>query len=173
MLNQDLKLDFNQILSENPVADLDVLARQYNISVTEFLAILPYNEAAKTDGQNFATVMEEVSNWGDVVLIVRNQDVVGEIGGSLPKGEFGQGYYNFHAPDGRSGGHIKADACKEIYFVSRPLFGKESHSIHFYNQTGQGMFKIYLGRDEQGSPRRDQHEKYLQLRDRLCDNQKS
>lgn len=46
------------------------------------------------------------------------------------------------------GGHLFVKELASIWFVSKPFFGKESHSVQFFDITGKQMFAIYLGRDE-------------------------
>lgn len=52
---------------------------------------------------------------------------------------------------GRQGelhGHLKLDNVKAVGLVSKPFMGRESHYFGFFSQSGENIFKIYLGRDE-------------------------
>jgi putative heme utilization carrier protein HutX len=82
-----------------------------------------------------------------ILFIVHTPDIVLECAGPLPPGTFGRGYYNVHG-DGPIGGHIRAENCAAIAFVSRPFMGRASRSIQFFNGAGEAMFKIFVRRDE-------------------------
>jgi putative heme utilization carrier protein HutX len=88
-----------------------------------------------------------------------------ECAGKLPAGSFGRGYYNIHG-DSPIGGHIKADNCQAIAFVSRPFMGRASLSIQFFNADGEAMFKIFVRRDAARELLPDQVTKFEALRAR-------
>jgi putative heme utilization carrier protein HutX len=71
-----------------------------------------------------------------------------ECKGALPLGSFSRGYYNVHG-DSPIGGHIKAENCASIAFVSRPFMGRASCSVQFFNKAGEAMFKVFVRRDAQ------------------------
>jgi len=70
-----------------------------------------------------------------------------ECAGRIPPGSFGRGYFNIHG-DSPIGGHLKADNCTRIAFVSRPFVGRPSRSLQFFNGAGEAMFKIFVRRDD-------------------------
>ena len=89
--------------------------------------------------------MQDMRTWGEITFIVNTGNVVFEAKGDIPDGKMGRGYYNLHGKP--IGGHLKADACELIAFVSRKFMGSDTHSVQFYANDGSCMFKIYLGRD--------------------------
>lgn len=89
-----------------------------------------------------------------------------ECAGSIPPGSFGRGYYNMHG-DSPISGHIKAENCQTIAFVSRPFMGRESRSIQFFNAAGEAMFKLFVRRDESKALKPEQVARFESLRKRM------
>ena len=88
-----------------------------------------------------------LTGWGEVLFIVHTPDIVLECAGKIPPGTFGRGYFNLHG-DSPIGGHIRAENCTHIVFVSRPFMGRPSRSLQFFNGAGEAMFKIFVRRDK-------------------------
>jgi putative heme utilization carrier protein HutX len=89
-----------------------------------------------------------------------------EFSGPISEGKVSGSYYNI---GGRAGfhGHLRHERCAGIAFVERPLFGRPSASILFFNRDGGIMFKIFVGRDEQRELRSDQLTAFRALADRF------
>ncbi|MET0407504.1 MAG: heme utilization cystosolic carrier protein HutX [Hyphomicrobium sp.] len=134
-------------LAGNADGILEQVAREYGVSTFEAVEALPVTHRAIIGGGDFEKIFAALTNWGSVVFIVHTQDIVLECEGSIPPGSFARGYFNLHG-DSPIGGHIKAESCKSIAFVSRPFMGRESRSIQFFNGDGEAMFKIFVRRDE-------------------------
>ena len=45
-------------------------------------------------------------------------------------------------------GHLLTSKIASVWFVSKPLFGLESHSVQFLDAEGRQCFGVYLGRNE-------------------------
>ncbi|HDL6201044.1 TPA: putative heme utilization radical SAM enzyme HutW, partial [Mannheimia haemolytica] len=52
--------------------------------------------------------------------------------------------------------HLRYENCAAIYLLDRPFMGKRTVALTFINQSGEAMFKIFVGRDEQGQLRENQ-----------------
>lgn len=135
-------------LATNADGILEQIARDYGVSTFEVVRNLPPEHRAIVPGEKFTDVMGALTTWGEVLLIVHTQDVVLECAGKIPPGTFGRGYYNLHG-DSPIGGHLKAENCKHIVFVSRPFMGRASRSLQFFNAAGEAMFKVFVRRDAQ------------------------
>ena len=133
-------------LALNPDGILEQIAREYGVSTLEVVRNLLHEQRTVVDGQQFADIMQDVTTWGDILFIVHTPDIVLECEGPLPPGTFGRGYYNVHG-ESPIGGHIRAESCRAIAFVSRPFMGRPSRSIQFFNAAGEAMFKIFVRRD--------------------------
>jgi putative heme utilization carrier protein HutX len=135
-------------LAANADGILEQIAREYGVSTFEVVRNLTPEHRAIVPGEKFADVMGALTAWGEVLVIVHTQDVVLECAGKIPPGTFGRGYYNLHG-DSPIGGHLKAENCKHIVFVSRPFMGRASRSLQFFNAAGEAMFKVFVRRDAQ------------------------
>ena len=127
---------------------LEQIAREYGVSTLAVVEALPKAHRTTLTGDRFEAVMADISRWGDVLVIVHTADIVLECKGALPLGSFSRGYYNVHG-DSPIGGHIKAENCASIAFVSRPFMGRASCSVQFFNKAGEAMFKVFVRRDAQ------------------------
>jgi len=125
---------------------LEQIAREYGVSTFEVVRNLPPEQATLAPGEAFADIMQDITSWGEILFLIHNQDIVLECAGTLPSGTFGHGYFNIHG-DSPIGGHIKADNCKWIAFVTRGA-KRVSMSVQFYNQAGEAIFKIFVRRDD-------------------------
>jgi heme iron utilization protein len=151
-------------LAEKPNGILEFIAREQQVPLRAVLAELPAGEAVAMDGARFDDIWAEMSTWGDVLFLVHTKDVVAEITGSLPAGTHGHGYFNIHG-DSPIGGHIKAENCKEIVLLDRTMAsGRRTCSVQFFNQDGDAMFKVFVGRDKERNLKPDQLAKFEALK---------
>ncbi len=155
-------------LAQNPGAVLEQIAEQHDVTTADVISCLPEREVSTIGGDEFMRVMLEIATWGEVTFIVNTTDLILEVKGSVPEGEMAHGFYNLQGKP--IGGHVKADDCASISFVSRKLFSSDTRSVQFYNRDGGCMFKIYLGRDEERRLIPAQIEKFEALRDRMIAN---
>ncbi len=152
-------------LALNSDGVLEQIARDYGVSTLEVVRNLLGEHRTLVDGTQFEAVMHDVTTWGDILFIVHTPDIVLECSGPLPLGSFGRGYYNVHG-DSPIGGHIRAESCTAIAFVSRPFMGRPSRSIQFFNAAGEAMFKIFVRRDKARELIAEQVAKFDALRER-------
>ena len=147
-------------LAENPGQILEMLAGRFQCSFEEVINCLPAGTVKKTDGGRFVEIMQAIAKWDEAVtFIAHTPDVIAEVTGKLPDGSVGRGFYNFkEAEPGGIHGHIYYENCTAVYLVERPFMGKDTVSLNFINRSGGAMFKIYVGRDENGELRQNQIE---------------
>ena len=139
-------------LAENPGQILEMLAGKHQCSFEEIINCLPEGTVHKTDGGRFVEIMQAVAAWNEAVtFIAHTPDVIAEVTGKLPDGSVGRGFYNFKESEpGGIHGHIYYENCAAIYLIERPFMGKRTVSLNFINRAGGAMFKIYVGRDQNG-----------------------
>jgi putative heme utilization carrier protein HutX len=152
-------------LNENKGAATYSAAKTLGIPEKQVLDALP-DQALSIPVEDFREIMDTISEWGDITMIVTNESVIFEVKGALPKGSFGHGFFNLHQKGNPVGGHLMADSFGYIYLVSRPFMGKESHSVQIFDKKGNASIKLYLGRDEKGAIKNDQLEKFAMLKKR-------
>ncbi|MCB5174513.1 heme utilization cystosolic carrier protein HutX [Microvirga lenta] len=155
------------MLAAKPDGVLEAIAADLDVSLQNVLDCLPSGAALRADGGAFEDVWSDLTTWGDITFVVHTRDGVFECKGGIPPGTFGRGYFNIHG-DSPIGGHIRAENCRWIYFVDRPFFGKRSCSVQFINKTGEAMFKVFVGRNEDRSLKADQVARFEALRDRTA-----
>jgi putative heme utilization carrier protein HutX len=146
---------------------LERIARDYGVSTFEVVQALPAEHRTIVPGSRFEEVLGALTEWGEVLFIVHTPDIVLECAGKVPPGSFGRGYFNMHG-DSPIGGHVKADNCAAIAFVSRPFMGRPSCSLQFFNGAGEPMFKVFVRRDEHRNLIAEQVARFDGLRARLA-----
>ena len=141
------RLPLHERLARNADGIVEQIARDYGVTPLDVLRAMPGEHRVLAEGTEFEPIMREIAGWGAIMFIVHTNDIVLECEGPLPVGTVGRGYFNLHG-DSPIGGHIRAENCQTIAFVSRPFMGRSSCSVQFYNDAGEAMFKIFVRRDE-------------------------
>lgn len=154
-------------LARQPGGILEQVAEQHGLPLRTVVECLPAAMRGELAGDRFCEILEAVSGWGPVRLIVHTTDGVFEFSGPLPRGQLGRGFYNLQG-EGALSGHLRADRCRSIVVVRRPFMGKQTASLQFFNEAGSAMFKIFLGRDAAGELRADQLARLDALEQRLA-----
>jgi len=135
-------------LKQNADGVLELIARDYAVSTFDVVRALPDEYRTIVSGDRFEDILADLTSWGEVLFIVHTPDIVLECAGTIPAGSFARGYFNLHG-DSPIGGHIKAENCAHIAFVSRPFMGRPSRSLQFFNAAGEAMFKVFVRRDKE------------------------
>ncbi len=110
------------------------------------------------------SVLEALPAWGPVTTIVFASGCVFEFKGPFPEGEVAQGYYNLHGPVPGLHGHLHLGALAAFHFQERPHRGRESLALVFVDGSGKTVFKVFLGRDEQGAIHSHQRRMFERLK---------
>lgn len=151
-MNSELTLSdrMGELLASQPMIRPVEIAKQLGVSEWEVVSQFSADEFTALPGRMAQPILESISDWGKVTTIIEVKGFVFEFKDAFPKGKLGFGYYNLQGSGGGLEGHLKLDAVTDIALLSRPLRGKETHAILFYAEDGTCIFKIYLGRDEEG-----------------------
>lgn len=154
-------------LAQSADGVLEQIARDYKVSTFEVVQALPAEHRDIVPGTRFEEIMQALTAWGEVLFIVHTPDIVLECAGTIPPGSFARGYYNLHG-NSPIGGHLKAESCAHIAFVSRPFMGRPSCSLQFFNGAGEAMFKVFVRRDKERNLLADQVACFDALRRRMA-----
>ncbi len=154
-------------LAQSADGILEQIARDYGVSTFEVVRALPAEHRSILAGSLFEKIFAELTSWGEVLFIVHTADIVLECAGKIPPGTFARGYFNLHG-DSPIGGHLKAENCTHIAFVSRPFMGRASRSLQFFNGAGEAMFKIFVRRDDKRELLPEQLARFDALREALA-----
>lgn len=146
-----LKQQIASLFAENPNMITLEIATQLNVPEGEVLINLPNEFVRVFPAERAEEIFKTISEWGVFTTIIEKAGSIFEIKDRFPSGIVGRGYYNLNmkGDEGALHGHIKLDTIAHIAFVSIPFRGKESYNIAFIATTGETIFKVYLGRDEQ------------------------
>ncbi len=154
-------------LAEKPDGVVEAIAAQADVTPAEVLAVLPAGAAVLTSSDQFLPVWQDMTGWGDVLMIVHTDDIVLEVQGALPEGSEGHGWFNIHG-DSPIGGHIRKERCASIAFVDRGFHGRRSCSVWFMNGEGRAMFKVFVRRDAEKALLVDQLQRFEALRETMA-----
>ncbi|PID78102.1 MAG: heme utilization cystosolic carrier protein HutX [Deltaproteobacteria bacterium] len=140
------------------------ISKHLGVKESEVLLNLPKETATVADGKEFDKIIQEVENWGEVLVIKVTPSFIFEIRTKIPKGHYDYGFYNFDHHSALSG-HLKADDIDKIVFLSaKVVMGMLSHCILFLDKNGDDIFKIYVARDEKNDFLPHQLEAFLKLK---------
>lgn len=154
------KPSLTELMATAPDGTLEKIAQEYQVSLFEVINAMP--EKHIIAGEYFDQVWSEAATWDIVTILINSPDIIFEYQGKLPTGFHRHGYFNLRAKTGLSG-HIKAENCQYIAFVERQFMGTDTASIIFLNQSGNAMFKIFVGRDSHHQLIEEQLSSYRQL----------
>lgn len=107
-------------------------------------------------------LLETLSGWGTLTTIILHAGSVFEFKGEFPKGDIAQGYYNLNSEGKGFEGHIKLDSIDNIQLQKKQHRGRDSYVIVFNNDK-ETIFKVFLGRDQDGNIYPQQLERFQSL----------
>jgi heme iron utilization protein len=154
-------------LAEKPDGVIEQIAAKAEVTPAEVLAILPEGAAVVVPAERWEPIWQDLTTWGEILMIVHTDDIVLEVEGSLPEGSEGHGWFNIHG-DSPIGGHIRKDRCASIAFVDRGFHGRRSCSVWFMNADGKAMFKVFVRRDKERNLLGDQVARFEALRQAIA-----
>ncbi len=163
-INTELMKQVADVLEQDPKLLPAAIADKLDISEKDAVAHLPNGMATMIDGTQAQELLEGLVNWGPVTTIIHSFGSIFEVKAPFPKGKVARGYYNLMGKEGELHGHLKLDLVTDIALVSKPFMGSESHYFGFFDQAGNNIFKIYLGRDKKRQLLPEQVEKFTALK---------
>ncbi|KXJ53650.1 heme utilization cystosolic carrier protein HutX [Neptuniibacter pectenicola] len=126
----------------------------------------------REDGSNLPgdlaeALLSELATWGNTTTIILHGGSVFEFKGPFPKGEIGHGYYNLTGPIPGFHGHINLNGIHHINFQDKPHRGQASYAFNFQDQDDNNIFKVFLGRNEDGTLIADQVSRFKHIQQQL------
>ena len=159
-----MKKSIEELLVENPEISTIDIAKQLDKSEYEILQNIDQDIAKAIDAKHFDAIIEDIATWGKILMIKITPSFVIEIKDTMPTGTYGHGYYNFDSTESTISGHLKVSDIDKIIFVSKKHRGMISHSVVFYDQNGEHIFKVFLTRDENREILSEQLDKFIALK---------
>lgn len=118
-------------------------------------------------GTDAEALLRDIAQWGPVATIVLHGGSVFEFKGDFPRGTVAEGYYNLKGESGFEG-HLGLKAVNRISFQDKQHRGRASYAFCFEGGDGKNIFKIFLGRDQQGEIFADQLASFKRIREALA-----
>ncbi len=125
------------------------------------------SESAVLDGAYAKALLQNLPQWGHVTTIVLHGGCVFEFKGDFPKGEEGSGFYNLNSGGHGFEGHLSLEKIHHISFQDKLHRGRQSYALVFEDEQNNCIFKVFLGRDEQGELIHSQVDKFKSLQAEL------
>ncbi|XOV85772.1 MAG: heme utilization cystosolic carrier protein HutX [bacterium] len=105
--------------------------------------------------------------WGDVVTIVFSGGCVFEFKGPFPPGKESKGYFNLQGTLPGMHGHLRLSNLVRVSFQEKPHRGRPSYALVFETDSGECVFKVFLGRNAQGEILAEQLQAFKRLQSTL------
>lgn len=121
------------------------------------------NIANTMPGIHAQTLLEEVARWSWVTTIIIHAGSVFEFKGPFPQGDNAEGFYNLDGNMPGFHGHLNLNSIAHISFQDKAHRGKESYAFVFENDTGEVIFKVFIGRTDDGELIHEQVQRFKQL----------
>ena len=118
-------------------------------------------------GDQAEELFRALSTWGNLTTIILHGGCVFEFKGDFPIGSIGRGFYNLEGSVPGFHGHINLSAIDHIGFQDKPHAGRQSYAFTFNDKEGKNIFKVFLGRDDQGELLPDQVAAFKKIRNNL------
>lgn len=152
-----------QLMLDNPRLRPIEIAKELGCDELTVVKQLPEDEVAFISTDNTQAILTDIASWGNVTSIIEVSGFIFEVKAPFPLGKNAYGYYNLAHDSQGLQGHLKLENVAAIAKITRKVQGKLSYCLHFFDQQGSGIFKIYLGRDENGKVIETQIEKFHAL----------
>ena len=114
-------------------------------------------------GDQAEALLRRLSTWGNTTTIIIHGGCVFEFKGAFPEGTIGEGFYNLDGPVPGFHGHIRLDVIDHICFQNKQHRGRQSYAFNFQDKDKNNIFKVFLGRDNQGELLEEQVESFKRI----------
>lgn len=140
-----------QLLTSKPRLRTIEVAAELKCAELDVVRALPSHEVNLLPADMAEALLSQIATWGKVTCIIEVAGFVFEVKAPLPSGKNAYGYYNLSHEGQGLQGHLKLDNVGAIAQLMRKVRGKQSYYFQFFDQQGDSIFKIYLGRDSEGN----------------------
>ena len=114
-------------------------------------------------GDQVEALLIDLAGWGHVTTILFAHGSIFEFKGPFPKGESHSGFYNLEGDTPGLHGHLNLNTIDHVSFQDTPRRGRPAYALVFNTAANEIVFKVFLGRDEQGEILPTQLERFLKL----------
>lgn len=107
-------------------------------------------EQSYLQGQESENLLKVLTTWGNTTTIILHSGCVFEFKGVFPDGKKAEGFYNLKGNNSGFEGHLNLSLVDRISFQVNQHRGRDSYAFVFENSQQETIFKVFVGRDEQG-----------------------
>ncbi|WP_434778777.1 heme utilization cystosolic carrier protein HutX [Neisseria sp. Ec49-e6-T10] len=137
---------------------LRTICQEFQISDLVLIQALAHKPEITLLGKDYVKpLLAQLPSIGTVMTITEHLGSVFEFKGSFPSGTEGHGYHNLNLHGDGFGGHININNISHIAVVTETMKNnRQSLSWWFIHETGQVVFKVFVGRDADGELKHEQ-----------------
>ena len=95
-------------------------------------------------------LLQYLPTLGKTTTVILHGGSVFEFKGEFPEGSVANGFYNLDSNGLGFEGHLNLDQLHRVVFQDRPHRGRASYAFVFQREDGKVVFKVFLGRDDDG-----------------------
>ncbi|MEM0953758.1 MAG: heme utilization cystosolic carrier protein HutX [Pseudomonadota bacterium] len=125
---------------------------------------MTHSQANSLPQEQVLPLLSALKGWGNMVTIVFSGGCIFEYKGPFPSGSLAEGYYNLDGPTPGLHGHLRLDKLARVRFQDRAHRGRASYAFVFEDDAGETVFKVFLGRDDQGELLQHQLDEFERIR---------
>lgn len=125
------------------------------------------SEQQPLPGELAERLLKELTTWGDLTTIILHGGSVFEFKGPFPDGSNAEGFYNLKGTRPGFEGHLNLSLVDKINFQVRQHRGRDSYAFVFANAKNEPIFKVFIGRDDEGQLIQSQVEAFERIQSTL------
>lgn len=151
-VTKELVRDVRKLVANNPTVITSQLASALKASEVDVILSLPLSMRLRGRTANIEEIWDFLCGWHNPIINY-----------SRPHSRFSLIPQQFLPISGKHGGmmgiscgtplaafDIDFTEIAFIWFVTKPILGKESNSVQFYNKQGEHVISVYVGQDAHG-----------------------
>ncbi|MDX2141929.1 MAG: ChuX/HutX family heme-like substrate-binding protein [Rhodospirillaceae bacterium] len=139
-----------EAVKKNPGRSVEWLMEATGAPEEKVVAELIANSRVPVSPDKFDEVWNKLTEWEKPLFITIVAGTVVEVHSRIPKGSYGQGFFNLDSTDGLSG-HFQPKNVAAIQIIEEPSReGGVARQVAFFDKDGKRIFGIFVNRDVSG-----------------------
>lgn len=167
-ITRELVRSVRQRVADNPGVLTAQLAAEFNASEADVITALPLDMRLRAKTDDFEAIWSCLASWGRMEINparLADHDLGNHSSGTPVDYLPGMFLESISSPNQPA--RFNREELGFIWFISKPLFREESHSVQFFSKRGEHMLSIYVGRDAAGKLDEKAAADYRAMRDRF------
>jgi heme iron utilization protein len=139
-----------EAVKKNPGRSVEWLMETTGAPKDKVVAELIANYRVPVAAEKFDEVWSKLTEWENPLFITIVAGTVVEVHSRIPKGSYGQGFFNLDSTDGLSG-HLQPKNIAAIQIIEEPSReGGVARQVAFFDKDGKRVFGIFVNRNVSG-----------------------